>query len=219
MTTPTNFQRLPSESSFYNEQMVMGAQASSLALALKQMQGVKYRALANYHVSRSTWQQLYWVGPVYTEAQLSTAHGHSFEKEEQEDIDLLIGTMPSTEWLAVELVYGSTNNQEATQEPYITIELYTLGTTTPKGTKIDEGIKFQAPYDLVGIRQGSGTTAQRSHTGAQPYAFPSGGLSTFTEPRPLYVPQANRGDVLLLCVQATNCRLLAVNVFDIYKEA
>jgi hypothetical protein len=150
MTTPTNFQRLPSESSFYNGQMVMGAQASSLALALKQLQGVKYRALANYHVSRTTWQLLYWVGPVYTEAQL---------------------------------------------------------------------IKFQAPYDLVSARQGSGTGVHRTHTGAQPYAFPSGGLSTFTEPRPLYVPQANRGEVLLLCVQAENCRVLAVNVFDIYKEA
>ena len=97
MTTPTNFQRLPSESSFYNGQMVMGAQASSLALALKQLQGVKYRALANYHVSRTTWQLLYWVGPVYTEAQLNTAHGQSLEKGQSEDIDLLIGTMPTTE--------------------------------------------------------------------------------------------------------------------------
>ena len=161
MTTPTNFQRLPSESSFYNGQMVMGAQASSLALALKQMQGVKYRALANYHVSRTTWQILYWIGPVYTEAQLNTGHG-TMEKGNSEDIDLLIGTMPSTEWLAIELVYGPSNQEGYV--PQVTIELYTLGTTTPKGTKIDEGIKFQAPYDLVSARQGSGTGAQRTHT-------------------------------------------------------
>jgi hypothetical protein len=217
MTTPTNFQRLPSESSFYNGQMVMGAQASSLALALKQMQGVKYRALANYHVSRTTWQILYWIGPVYTEAQLNTGHG-TMEKGESEDIDLLIGTMPSSEWLAIELVYGPTNLVDYV--PQVIIELYTLGITgAPRGVKIDEGIRFQAPYDLVSARQGSGTGVQRTHTGAQPYAFPSGGLSSFTEPRPLYVPEANRGDVLLLSVQAENCRVFAVNVFDIYKEA
>jgi len=210
MTTPTNFQILPSVSSFHNGQMVMGAQASSLALALKQLTNVKFRSAAYYHIGYGT----YYI--IYIGAQIGRGTG-AFSKGETEDIDLLVGTMPTSEWLAIELVYSSTN--EAGETPSVTIELYTLGTTSPKGTKIDVGIKFEAPYDLAGARNSSGADVYRSHTGAQSYAFPAGGLSTFTAPRPLYVPPAYRGEVLLLCVQSESCRVLALNVFDIYQEA
>ncbi len=54
MTTPTNYHIMPSEEGCYNGRIVMGSAASQMALALKQLTNVKFRAAGYYPYSYHT---------------------------------------------------------------------------------------------------------------------------------------------------------------------
>lgn len=194
--------------------VVLGSVVSQLALALKQLQGVKFRAAASYHVGRTTY--IYHLNQYY-EQQVWQGGYEYISKAHTEDHDLFIATMPSSKWLAIELAYGCSG--ETSFDPSITVELYAQGATGFKHTKIDTGIKFESPLDIstsVNIR---GLEPNRASTGAESVSIPSGGFEDFTEPRPLYIPEAYRGQVLTLCIQTEGAAIFNVNVFDIYQEA
>ena len=194
--------------------VVLGSVVSQLALALKQLQGVKFRAAASYHIGRTTYiEEL----STYNEAQVFQGGYETIIKGHTEDYDLFIATMPSSEWLAVEITYACSGN--TIFNPWVSIELYAQSATDFKHTKIDDGIKFEAPIDISTSRNIRGMEVKRSSTGAEPYPIPSGGFSGFSAPRPLYIPAAYRGQVLTLCIQTEGAILYNVNVFDIYQEA
>lgn len=214
MTTPINYPRLPQAESTHAGRVVMGGVVSQLALSLKQLQGVKYRSMASYHVGRSTYVEEI---DVYNLAQVFQGGYQTIEKAAaSEDHNLFIATMPSSEWLAIEITYACAGDTAST--PSITLELYD-DSTIFKDNKIDTGVIFQSPIDIstsVNIR---GMEVRRASTGAEPVIIPSGGFAEVTGPRPLYIPEANRGQVLMLCIQADGAFIYNVNVFDIYQEA
>lgn len=194
--------------------VVLGGVVSQLALALKQLQGVKFRAAASYHIGRTTY--VYHLSEYY-EKQLWQGGFEYISKGHTEDHDLFIATMPSSEWLAVEIAYACSG--DTSFDAWVSIELYAQSATDFKDTKIDTGIKFESPLDIstsVNIR---GLEPKRASTGAEPVLIPSGGFDDFTAPRPLYIPEAYRGQVLTLCIQTEGAAIFNVNVFDIYKEA
>lgn len=212
MTTPTNYLRLPEVQSTHCGRVVLGGAVSQMALSLKQLQGVKFRAAASYHVGRSTWSTGFYVG-----AQIFTGGFEPITKGYTQDTDIFIATMPSSEWLALEITYGATGDPSF--DPWISAELYAQSATDFKHTKIDDGIKFEAPLDLATEVNIRGVQVGKVDTGGEPYPIPSGGFSGFTEPRPLYIPSAYRGQVLTICLQTEGAIIFNVNVFDIYQEA
>ena len=209
MTTPTNFHIMPGEQVAYNGRIVMGAAPTQMALALKQLVNVKCRSAAYYPVGRSTWHPVlnqyvkanYWWG------------NSNIAKGDTDEHDLFYFSMPTSEWIGIELVYGPSKDQ--TFDPSILVELYEI-TGGAVGSKIDEGIQFTSPDYLQRDSDGETVGAFRASTGARPYVFPSGGLSAPTLPRPLYIPSANRGDELIVRVTGTGCALYGVYMFDLY---
>ena len=194
--------------------VVLGSVVSQLALALKQLQGVKFRAAASYHIGRTTY--IFHLNEYY-QRQVWQGGFEYISKGHTEDHELFIATMPSSEWLAVEIAYACSG--DTSFDPWVSIELYAQNATDFKDTKIDTGIKFESPLDIstsVNIR---GLEPKRASTGAEPVLIPSGGFEDFTAPRPLYIPEAYRGQVLTLCIQTEGAAIFNVNVFDIYKEA
>jgi hypothetical protein len=194
--------------------VVLGGVVSQLALALKQLQGVKFRAAASYHIGRTTY--IYHLSQYY-EKQLWQGGYEYISKSQTEDHDLFIATMPSSKWLALELTYSC--GGDTSSDPWITVELYAQSATDFKHTKIDTGIKFESPLDISASFNIRGQEPKRASTGAEPVSIPSGGFEDFTAPRPLYIPEAYRGQVLTLCVQTEGAAIFNVNVFDIYQEA
>ena len=191
--------------------VVLGSVVSQLALALKQLHGVKFRAAASYHIGRSTFTNYYWAHQIWQGAFENISKGHT------EDHDLFLATMPSSEWLALEITYAC--GGETDFDPFITVELYAQSATDFKHTKIDTGVKFESPLDISTSLNIRGLEAKRASTGAEPVSIPSGGFEDFTAPRPLYIPEAYRGQVLTLCIQTEGALIYNVNVFDIYQEA
>jgi len=47
---------------------------------------------------------------------------------------------------------------------------------------------------------------------------PPTGTSGTDEPRPLYIPSANRGDMLIIEVEVTDCDLVQLDIFDLYQS-
>ena len=212
MTTPTNFQRLPLEQGCYNGSLVMGSGVAQMALALKQLTNVKFRAAGYYPVGRSTWQPVtsqyikanYWPG------------SDSISKGATDEHDLFYFSLSTSEWIGIELVYGPSTELDV--EPEILIELYEVSAGAV-GSKIDEGVLFTSPEHLQRASDGRGINFFRVNTGASPYVFPSGGISAPTIPRPLYIPSANRGDELVVRVTATDAIIFGVYMFDLYLGA
>jgi hypothetical protein len=192
----------------------MGSVFSLLALSLKQLQGVKFRAMGSYHIGRTTYV---YYSDEYYEKQLWQAGWQYITKGHTEDHDLFIATMPSSEWLAIEISYGCTG--DTSFDPWISVELYAHSATDFKHTKIDTGVKFESPLDISASVNIRGMEIKRASTGASPVSIPSGGFAEFTAPRPLYIPEAYRGQVLTLCIQTEGAAIFNVNVFDIYQEA
>jgi hypothetical protein len=228
MTTPTNYHIMPSEEGCYNGRIVMGSAASQMALALKQLTSVKFRAAGYYPVGRSTWHP---VLNQYIKASYYLGIGN-LAKGATDEHDLFYFSQPTSEYIALELVYGPT--QRADSDPQILVELYEISGGAV-GTKIDDGILFSSPDHLqrtytgeaLGVSSpdhlqrtytGEALGAYRCNTGARPYVATA--TTTYpTLPRPLYVPSANRGDELVIRVTAEDAVLYGVYIFDIYTGA
>ena len=211
MTTPTNYHIMPSEEGCYNGRIVMGSAASQMALALKQLTNVKFRSAGYYPVGRSTWHP---VLNQYIKASYYLGIGN-LAKGATDEHDLFYFSQPTSEYIALELVYGPT--QRADSDPQILVELYEISGGAV-GTKIDDGILFSSPDHLQRTYTGEALGAYRCNTGARPYVATA--TTTYpTLPRPLYVPSANRGDELVIRVTAEDAVLYGVYIFDIYTGA
>jgi hypothetical protein len=217
MATPTNFQPLPSARSAYNGVVTLGAPVAQMAMALKQLNQVKFRSAGFYHVGHSTWTDYSLLN--YTKGAYDRNYIPTPSKGHTEEYDLFYFSQPTSQWIGVELIYGmATANASDLTNPYILLELYEISGGSV-GTKIDEGCRFIWPTHLQASDRGDAVQTNRTNTGARLYTFPSGGLSAPTPPRPLYVPPANRGDELVLRVTAEEVVIYAVHLFDLFVEA
>jgi hypothetical protein len=188
-----------------------------MAMALKQLNQVKFRSAGFYHVGHSTWTDYSLLN--YTKGAYEKNWIGSPSKGATEEYDLFYFSQPTSQWIGVEVLYGlRTANTSDLSNPSILLELYEISGGSV-GTKIDEGCQFIYPTHLQASARGDAVQVNRSNTGARLYTFPSGGLSAPTPPRPLYIPPANRGDELVLRVTAEEVVIYAVHLFDLFVEA
>jgi len=216
MATPTNFQPLPSVQACHNGVITMGAPVAQMAMSLKNLNQVKFRSAGFYHVGHSTFYSQF---TTYKKAAIYRGSVLGPTKGQTEDFDFFYFSLPTSEWIGVEIIYGASHiNPDALNGPNILVELYEISGGSI-GSKIDEGCIFTYPNQIQIAERSELTGVNRVNTGSRLYTFPSGGLSAPTFPRPLYIPPANRGDELAVRVTAEEVIIYAVHLFDIFQEA
>jgi hypothetical protein len=103
--------------------------------------------------------------------------------------------------------------------PAIVAELFKLDTTGGAHTLIDAGCQWNTTNNRLtpSVRRGQVVTypIQTMGTGAQVQATGAG----VSDPRPLVIPLANRGDNLMLRLSCTEVRVEAVDIFELYEES
>ena len=104
MATPTNFQPLPSARSAYNGVITLGAPVAQMAMALKQLNQVKFRSAGFYHVGHSTWTDYSLIN--YAKGAYDRNYIPTPSKGQTEDYDLFYFSQPTSQWVGVEIIYG-----------------------------------------------------------------------------------------------------------------
>ena len=103
--------------------------------------------------------------------------------------------------------------------PAIVAELYKLDVTGAAHTLIDAGCQWNTTNNRLtpSVRRGQVVTypIQTIGTGAQVQATGAG----VSDPRPLVIPLANRGDRLMVRLSCTEVRVEAVDIFELYEES
>tara|TARA_S200002703_G_C3731016_1_gene224688 strand:- start:255 stop:776 length:522 start_codon:yes stop_codon:yes gene_type:complete len=167
-----------------------------MASALAQMTRAKALSEAHYHVGSSVTSAVKGrdrLGPI--------------EKTGQDTLNFLHQTTPITSHLAVILQYQSVNFRNTTA--FIDIELRDTASNSYTGTVLDVGVRL-SEIELEGLVQRLLTAT----TGAQLIDAPSN--PTPDAPRPLYVPSANRGDLLNVVITTDQVKLHTVHIYDLF---
>jgi len=109
--------------------------------------------------------------------------------------------------------------QASGSTPAIVAELFQMNTTGGAHTLIDAGCQWNTINNRLtpSVRRGQVVTypIQTISTGAQIQATGAG----VSDPRPLVIPSANRGDNLLLRLSCTEVRVEAADIFELYEES
>ena len=212
MLIPSAFRKLPNEKGCYNGQVVMGSNVAQMASALAQLSHCKFLGEAHYQISHSTYSTD-WGAEQYG-ARLHTAtrvlKGYSGQ-----DYHFLYQSTALSERLAIILVYGA---DYLASSPSITIELRDTASNSYSGTVLDYGIRFTAPQHLESVNVPFGDAMPPdswAFSGTRKISAPSN--TTPEGPRPLYVPSANRGDLLNIKVTVSSVSLTAVHIYDLYE--
>ena len=196
MLIPSAFQQLPSTQGCFNGRLLFGGAVSQMASALAQMTRAKALSEAPYHVGSSVTSAVKGrdrLGPI--------------EKSGQDTLNFLHQTTPITSHLGVILQYQSVNFRNTTA--FIDVELRDTASNSYTGTVLDVGVRF-SEIELEGVVQQLLTAT----TGAQLIAAPSN--PTPDAPRPLYVPSANRGDLLNVVITTDQVKLHTVHIYDLF---
>ena len=197
MLIPSAYQQLPSTQGCFNGRLLFGGTVSQMASALAQMTRAKALSEAHYHIGSSV---------------LNSTGGRerlgAIEKSGQDTLNFLHQTTPITSHIGVIFQYSS-NNFRAATTAFVDVELRDTATNSYTGTVLDVGIRFSeielepSPNDL-----------RTATTGAQLIDAPSN--PTPDAPRPLYVPSANRGDLLNVVITVDQVKLHTVHIYDLF---
>jgi hypothetical protein len=197
MLIPSAFQKLPSTQGCFNGRLLFGGTVSQMASALAQMTRAKALSEAHYHIGSSV---------------LNSTGGRerlgAIEKSGQDTLNFLHQPTPVASHLALIIQYSSKNFRSATTA-LIDIELRDTASNSYTGSVIDVGVRF-SEIELEGV-------AQELHiatTGAQLISAPSN--PTPEAPRPLYIPSANRGDLLNVVITVDQVKLHTVHIYDLF---
>ncbi len=206
MLIPSTVQSLADEKSCYMGVAVMGGVVNQFAQALAQMSHCKFLGFANYTIAKPT--------PVLTG--LSTFIDTNWTvlstglNKTSKEYDFLYGSTPLSEWIGVIFQYVATR-ESSSNSPQITLRVKNLS-----GTRLSKDVLFSFPEHLQIGDDGNVNFPRTATTGATFYDPPSG-TTGLDNPRPLYVPSANRGDMLFLEVKVEDCDLVSISFFDLYQ--
>ena len=197
MLIPSAFQQLPSPQGCFNGRLLFGGAVSQMASALAQMTRAKALSEAHYNEGQSV---------------LNAVGGRQFlglvEKAGQDTFSFLHQPTPASSHLAVIIQYQSKNFRNATTA-FIDVELRDTTGNSYTGTVLDVGIRF-SEVELEGIAQVLNVTS----TGAELIAPPTS-LSA-ESPRPLFIPTANRGQLLNVKIVTDQIELQSVHIYDLF---
>ena len=200
MLTPTSPKPLPSTSSCDAGRLVAGATVAQIAIGALQVASVKLLGEAHYHIQ----QQGYTAAVPY---QIPAPMGKGYEETHQ----LLYATTPLTEWISFEVLYSATTFYD--DLPTMQVSLKSVVGGAIDGT-IDAGSVLD---DFLETHDSAAVPPNTIASGWLIDGPPAGSASTV--PRPLYVPEAYRGQVVCVRIVTSSASVLAVHLLDVYQEA
>ena len=199
MLIPTAFAKLPAQESCHNNQIVFGGTVGQMANALAQLTNCKFLGEAHYHVGQ---QVLPAIGGM-----INFGYGISGSITTSNTYNILYQSTALSSHLAVIVQYRASNFEFG--NVYLNVSLRDTASNSYTGTILDYGIRFLEGVDLDNTRDAlsvafSGTTQIEAPTNTTPEA-----------PRPLFVPSANRGELLNIVVEANLLLPATIHVYDV----
>lgn len=208
MLVPRSFQPLAREQATFMGVTVMGGVVNQFAQALVQMSHCKFLGHANYTIAKDTTGLF---GGVFTVVTSTNAYGISPGLNKTNKFySFYYGSTPLSEYIGVIFQYVATNSSSG-NSPAITFRI-----KSTSGTVLSKAVKFSFPAHLQMFNDGDIDRPATATTGGTFYNPPSGTSGT-DDPRPLYIPPSNRGDMLLFEVEVEDCDLVSVSFFDLYQ--
>ena len=197
MLIPSAFQQLPSPQGCFNGRLLFGGAVSQMASALAQITRAKALSEAHYNVGQSVLNVVGGrrvLGPL--------------EKAGQDTLSFLHQPTPASSHLAVIIQYQSRNFSFATTVS-IDVELRDTTANSYTGTVLDVGIRF-SQIELEGVSRVISVVS----TGAELITAPTN--PTADSPRPLFIPTANRGELLNVKIVTDQVQLESVHIYDLF---
>jgi hypothetical protein len=198
MLVPTSIQRLPDSRGCFNGALLFGATVSQIASTLAQVTRVKMLGEAHYYVGQlvplNTGRRF-----IVRRDDIKTSTVNNF----------LYQSTPISTQLGLVIQYVTRNFSNALPVT-LDVELRDTAGNSYTGTVLDVGIRM-AETEL----QSDPNTALMAFSGAELISAPSN--PTPDPPRPLFVPSANRGQLLNVKITAGNCLVLGCHIYDLYQ--
>lgn len=204
MLIPTSFQPLVEEESCYMGVTVMGGVLNQFASSLAMLSHCKFLGSAHYTIAKDT--QFFFGSVPFTNW---IGFSPSLDKSVK-NYKFFYASTPLSEWVCVIFQYAASLSS-ALNSPQITISVKDLS-----GTKLSKDVLFVYPRDLQMLIDGNLATPFVGTTGVRFYDVPSGTTGT-DDPRPLYIPPANRGDMLMIEIFVEDCDLVSLTMLDLYQ--
>ena len=199
MLIPTSFQRLPDSRGCFNGQLLFGGTVSQIAASLAQLTRVKMLGEVHYYVGMPV--------PVATGGRRFLVARDEIKASTVSNF--LYQSTPISTQLAIVVQYVTRNFSNATPVT-IDIELRDTAGNSYSANVLDVGIRF-AETEL----QSDPNTSLLAFSGSELISAPANSVPDL--PRPLFVPSANRGELLNVKVTANNCLILGFNIYDLFN--
>jgi len=208
MLIPSSFQRLPSVQGCQNGAVIMGGTVGQMAAALAQLSNAKFLGECHYNVNHSLFGRYGYnqgTGGNNTPKPLASYKGRKYY--------FLYQSTALSERLALMINYNAITLDDT---PNIKVKLRPSTGNAYNATPIDNGIEFindiHIESDLTGAER-----VQTLFTGCELIDAPTN--TGFDDPRPLYVPTTNRGELLILEIEITAVCLIGVHLYDIFESS
>ena len=205
MLVPSSFQPLVSENSCFMGVSVMGGVVNQFAQSLVMMSHCKFLGSAHYTIAKDTHDNSTNT-TIFTNWNGTPTGLNKSNKVYK----FFFASTQLSEFVGVIFQYVATR-ESSTNDPSIRFGVHNLA-----GTLLSKRVLFEFPQHL----QMSETTVKEvpytATSGAIFYEAPTGTSGT-DEPRPLFIPSANRGDMLIIEVEVTDCDLVQLDIFDLYQ--
>ena len=201
MLTPSTPATLPSVRTCDAGRLVAGSTAAQIAIGALNLAAVKMLGEAHYHLQRPT------VGIAASLFEVNQI----IEKGHEETWQLLYATTPLTEWIWFEVAYSASTALDDTPTLQVSLKSVVGGAidgTIDAGCVLDFYLETEDRPQSNPTRLSSGWSLTRNPNG-----------SSSSVPRPLYLPEAYRGQVVCVRITAAAVAVTALHLIDIYQEA
>ena len=200
MLIPSGFAKLPAVDGCYNNQILFGGTVSQLSSAMAQLSNCKFLGQAHYHLGQVV---LSGVGGM-----INFGTGTSGTVKTSRTYNFLYQTTPLSSHLALLIQYRASSFDFASSV-FVDVDLRDTASNSYTGTVLDHGIRFEEGVDLVHDRDNLST----AFTGGELISAPTN--TSAVPPRPLYVPTANRGEVVNVIIETSQCLIATVHIYDL----
>lgn len=172
---------------------------AQMASAAAQLSNCKFLGQAHYHIGQDI---LASVGGM-----VSFATGTSGSTKINRTYNFLYQSTPLSSHLALLIQYRASNFEFTNVN--MKASLRSTASNSYTGTVLDYGIEFEEGLDLQHDQDQLAT----AFTGSELISAPT---NILPEPvRPLYVPSANRGDLLNVVIETTQMLPITVHIYDL----
>ena len=201
----------PPEQGYYIESPVSGGGASALMAQVVLEASVRGLARAHYPITRGVHWNTYNIESLPA-VFVDTGATH----------DLFLQTSGHAAHIAMIIRYGVYGGEPVKgSSPTIDVNLrnitgstvYDIGCQFTQGNGLEyDGTFAINSFALLHLDNQPNETTTGAHPLHEP---PSGGYTAATSPRPLYIPSAQRGDLLMIRVASSQCTVVHVDLLEV----